>query len=126
MQGIVDEYYARFIDKLEQHRQMPDTSLRTTITDGRVFSGQRAKELGLIDDVGLLEDAIKVTRKMADVPRAKVVMYKRPYGYRGSIYAETNLPEPQMAGTGAGQNVTKLELPGGPWLPTGFYYLWNP
>ena len=127
MQGIVDEYYARFIDKLETHRQMPDTSLRDTVTDGRVFSGQRAKELGLIDEVGLLEDAIKVTRKMADAPKASVVMYKRPYGYRGSIYAETNLPEPQMAGgSGAGPNVTKLELPGGPLLPTGFYYLWNP
>jgi protease-4 len=123
MQGIVDEYHARFIDKLETHRQMPDTSLRETITDGRVFSGQRAKELGLIDDVGLLEDAIKVARKLADSPGARVVMYKRPYGYRGSIYADTDVPQPQAA---SGQNVISLELPGGPWLPTGFYYLWNP
>jgi protease IV len=131
MQGIVDEYYARFLDKLTTHRNLPDGTLRKTLTDGRVFSGLRAKDLGLIDDIGLLEDAIATTRKMADAPGARVVMYKRPYGYRGSIYAEANLPVPQALGgaggaAGAGGNVTKLELPGGPWLPTGFYYLWNP
>ena len=121
MQGMVDEYYARFLDVLETHRNLPESELRKTVTDGRVFSGQRAKDLGLIDDIGLLEDAIDVARRMADAPGAKVVMYKRPYGYRGSIYAETNVPQPQAAG-----GVTRLELPGGPILPTGFYYLWNP
>jgi protease-4 len=125
MQGMVDEYYARFLDKVSTHRNLPSNPLRATLVDGRVFSGQRAKELGLIDDVGLLEDAIKTTRKMADAPGARVVMYKRPYGYRGSIYAETSVPQPQAAGD-LQRNVTKLELPGGPLLPTGFYYLWNP
>ncbi|MEA2733652.1 MAG: protease [Humisphaera sp.] len=124
MQGLVDEYYARFVGVLTTHRNLPNESIRKTLTDGRVFSGQRAKELGLIDDVGMLEDAIKVARKMADAPGARVVMYKRPYGYRGSIYADTNVPQPQAA-SGAG-GVTRLELPGGPWLPSGFYYLWNP
>ncbi|MEA2711778.1 MAG: protease [Phycisphaerales bacterium] len=123
MQGLVDEYYARFVGVLTTHRNLPNESIRKTLTDGRVFSGQRAKELGLIDDVGMLEDAIKVARKMADAPGARVVMYKRPYGYRGSIYADTNVPQPQAASAGG---TTRLELPGGPWLPSGFYYLWNP
>jgi hypothetical protein len=85
------------------------------------LSGERARELGLVDDLGLLEDAIEQAREMGNAKGAKAVMYKRPYGYRGSIYAETNVPQPQAA-----SNVTKLELPGGPWLPSGFYYLWNP
>ena len=122
MQGMVDEYYARFLDVLETHRSLPNNELRKTVTDGRVFSGQRAKDLGLIDDVGMLDDALKLARKLADAPGAKVVMYKRPYGYRGSIYAEGDLPMPRAAGG----NVTRLELPGAPLLPTGFYYLWNP
>ena len=58
-------------------------------------------------------------RKMGGAPQAKVVMYKRPFGYRGSIYADTDVRQPQA-------NVTRLELPGGPVLPSGFYYLWNP
>ena len=119
MQGMVDEYYARFVELLTERRKITDPDTLKTTTDGRVFSGARAKQLGLVDDLGLLEDALDTARKMADAPKATVVMYKRPHGYRGSIYAETDIPQPQT-------NVTKLELPGGPWLPSGFYYLWKP
>ncbi|HYO10061.1 MAG TPA: signal peptide peptidase SppA [Tepidisphaeraceae bacterium] len=121
MQGMVNEYYARFVEVVKTTRPIKDPASLSTSTDGRVFSGQRALELGLVDELGLLEDAIDVARDLAKAPGAKAVMYKRPYGYRGSIYANSELPQPQ-----ANHNVTRLELPGGPWLPTGFYYLWNP
>ncbi len=120
MQSMVDEYYARFVHVVESNRTLTAAGKDKTTTDGRVFSGAKAKELGLVDDLGLLTDAINTARKMANAPKAKAIMYKRPYGYRGSIYANTSVPQPQAA-----SNVTKLELPGGPWLPGGFYYLWN-
>ena len=119
MQGMVDEYYARFVTLVTEHRAIQDKETLRIVTDGRVFSGARAKELGMIDDLGLLEDAIETARKLARAPDAKVIQYKRPYGYRGSIYAQNQTPNPQA-------NVTRLELPGGPMLPSGFYYLWNP
>ena len=121
MQGIVNDYYARFVGVVTTNRHITDEATLKTCTDGRVFPGDRAREIGLVDDLGLLEDAIDAARKMGNAPGAKAVMYKRPYGYKGSIYAETSVPQPQ-----ASNNVTKLELPGGPWLPSGFYYLWNP
>ncbi len=120
MQGIVNEYYARFIEVVTTNRKPLDTGNIKMLTDGRVFSGADAQRHGLVDETGLLEDAINAARRLAGAPDAKVVMYKRPYGYRGSIYAETDVPQPQAS------NVTKLELPGGPLLPGGFYYLWNP
>ena len=120
MQGMVDEYYARFISILKTNRPALAESNVKIATDGRVFSGERAKQLGLIDDIGLLEDALDQARTLANAPRAKAIMYKRPYGYRGSVYANASTPQPQAA------NVTKLELPTGPLLPGGFYYLWNP
>jgi len=120
MQGMVNEYYARFIQVVTTNRRLIGQGTQKLATDGRVFSGQRAKELGLVDDVGLLEDAIEQARQVSNSPRARAIMYKRPYGYRGSIYADASAPTPQAS------NVTKLELPGGPWLPGGFYYLWNP
>ena len=47
-------------------------------------------------------------------------MYKRPYGYSGSIYADTSIQPPR-------DNVMRLELPDSAMTrPTGFYYLWNP
>jgi protease-4 len=121
MQGIVDEYYGRFLAVVREHRAVKDPANFSIATDGRVFSGRRAQEIGLVDELGLLEDAIETARKMSNAPGAKAIMYKRPYSYRGSIYADTSVPTPQ-----ANPNVTKLELPGGPWLPSGFYYLWNP
>jgi protease-4 len=124
MQGIVDEYYARFVAVVTEHRGITDTQRLKLVTDGRVFSGERARELGLVDETGLLEDAIDSARKLAKAPNAKAIMYKRPFGYRGSIYANSEVNPPQ-----ANAAVTQLQLPGlagGPWLPSGFYYLWNP
>ena len=90
------------------------------MTDGRVFSGRHAKDLGLVDELGLLEDAVRTTKKMAKAPHAEVIMYKRPYGYGGSIYASTSSPTPH-------ENVVRLELPESSLtLPRGFYYLWQP
>jgi protease-4 len=121
MQGMIDEYYARFLGVVTDNRHAIDTANMKTIADGRVFSGGQAKDLGLVDDLGLLEDAIATTKKIAHAENAKVIMYKRPYGYAGSIYATTNVPQPQA------NNTTQLQLPGMQnFIPTGFYYLWNP
>ena len=90
------------------------------IFSGRVWSGAKAVELGLADETGMLTDAIKAAKTAANAPHAKVVLYKRPYGYGGSIYAKNPTPPPQA-------NVLQLNLPGAQSiLPSGFYYLWQP
>ena len=77
-------------------------------------------QLGLVDQTGLLEDAIDLAKKMAKAPNADVVEYKRPYAYGGSIYALNSAPEPKS-------NVLQLQLPdAGELLPSGFYYMWKP
>ena len=119
MQQLVDEFYARFKSIVVENRHLGDSPDLATLTDGRVFSGADAAKLGLADRVGLLEDAIDLARAEARAPGAKVIAYKRPYGYKGSIYADASTPVPRA-------NVTKLELPEiAPLLPKGFYYLWQ-
>jgi protease-4 len=121
MQGMVDEYYSRFVAVLTENRPIKDDQTRKLTTDGRVFSGVRAVELGLADKTGLLDDAIAEAKALSGAATAKVIIYKRPYGYSGSIYASTDAtPKPET-------NVTLLKIPGvvDP-LPMGFYYLWNP
>ena len=130
MQGMVEEYFTRFIGIVTANRPVKETPLtdlgeyeKSTYGgtySGRVFSGVRAQELGLVDQLGLLEDAIETAKKMAHVPGASVVMYNRPYGYGGSIYASNQMPAPRA-------DVMRLELPGASaFLPGGFYYLWMP
>jgi protease-4 len=121
MQGMVDEYYARFVQIVTSNRPVAkDTDTVKMLTDGRVFSGTKAAELGLVDRTGLLDDAIDEAKSMAKASGAKVVMYRRPYGYSGSIYAQNAVPQPQAS-------VMQLKIPGlNDRLPSGFYYLWEP
>ena len=44
--------------------------------DGRVFSGSEAYELGFVDEVGTLDDAIERAQELAGVPYADVVRYE--------------------------------------------------
>jgi protease IV len=119
MQGMVDEYFTRFVRVVEFNRPIPDEATLVRVTSGEVFTGERAVELGLADSTGRLEDALLLARSLAGVPHAAVVMYKRPHGYSGSIYASQSTPAPQS-------NVLRLDVGAGPLLPTGFYYLWQP
>jgi protease-4 len=120
MQGLVDDYYARFKSVVISNRPIPNMADFPMITDGRVFSGDKAVEIGLVDKTGLLEDAIQLAKDLSKQPDAKVVLFKRPYGYGGSIYADTSAPTPKA-------NVLQLELPeAASMLPTGFYYIWKP
>jgi protease-4 len=120
MQGMVDEYYARFKNLVSNSRGITDTNTLDLVTDGRVFSGTRAVELKLADQTGGLLEAINLARELSGAQGGKVVMYKRPYGYSGSIYAETQTPTPQSS------NQMTLKLPFTESLPAGFYYLWHP
>jgi protease-4 len=128
MREMVDEYYARFTAVVKHTRpnvkeavppaQQPDDY--EGVFSGRVFSGEAAVKLGLADQTGLLEDAIDVARQLSHSPNAKAVLYKRPYGYSGSIYAHSPTQPPEAG-------VLQLTLPGAQsLLPTGLYYLWEP
>jgi protease-4 len=133
MQEMVDEYFRRFIGVVsgarpvkEPQPALPLAADYAGVYSGRVFSGERAVELGLADRTGRLEDAIKLARHMAKAPGAKVVMYARPYGYGGSIYASSDM-DPATAASAREPNVLRLELPQSrAFLPGGFYYLWAP
>ncbi len=124
MQGIVDEYFGRFEAVVTTRRGLSGEKLKA-VTDGRVFSGERAVQLGLADESGFLEDAIESAKSLAKAPNADVILYKRPYGYGGSIYASASGPAPQQ--NHQNQQTIVINLPHSrAFLPTGFYYLWEP
>jgi protease-4 len=131
MQEMVDEYFERFIEVVHGGRTVKEPRPTLPLADdyggvysGRVFSGERAVELGLADQAGRLEDAIRLAREKIKAPGARVIMYKRPYGYSGSIYSAAQVPAPRAKDQGT---VLRLELPETrALLPSGFYYLWQP
>ena len=122
MQQMVDEYYARFVEVVRQSRKPTDEARFASAIDGRVMSGTAAMNAGLVDQLGLLEDAIQLARVKANTPRAVGVMYRRPFGFSGSVYASA----PAQTEPGESQKFTFDFGNYAPNLPGGFYFLWRP
>lgn len=122
VQNMINEYHRGFVAVVRSGRSLSDSAAVEDLTDGRIFTGDQALKHGLVDRLGLLEDALDLARTNAKAPGARAVMYKRPYGYTGSIYATQDLPPATM-----GQGGMTLNLPESAFtLPKGFYYLWEP
>lgn len=66
IQNIVDLIYDRFIKNVAEARQLPETKVRE-IAEGRVWSGNDAKDLGLVDDIGGIDEAVKVAALEAEL-----------------------------------------------------------
>jgi len=73
-QSLVDESYAEFVDVISSGRGIPEDRVRE-IADGRIYSGQRAKKLGLVDSFGGLDEASAEARELANAGQATVVRY---------------------------------------------------
>ncbi|HBI48134.1 MAG TPA: signal peptide peptidase SppA [Smithella sp.] len=64
VQDLVDDIYNQFMDVIIKDRKLSREKV-IEIADGRVFSGRRAKELGLVDYLGDMTFAAKLASKMA-------------------------------------------------------------
>ncbi len=66
MQKYVETGYDRFIKRVATGRKMTEAKVRQ-IAEGRVWNAMKAKEIGLVDELGSLKDAIEWTAKKADI-----------------------------------------------------------
>ena len=87
-QSVIDSFYQRFLEVIEQGRPNLTKEQIRQLADGRIYSAPQAKEAGLIDEIGYLDDAIKVAKQQAGITEAKVVMYQRAGGYHPNIYSQ--------------------------------------
>ena len=117
-QGLIDGLYGQFLSHLVESRKLPLDTART-IADGRVYTAQQALELKLIDQIGYMDDVLKLARQKIGVDEARVVVYHRPADYRATYYARAE-------SSSGGLDVTATQLAsligGGP----RFLYLWLP
>ena len=64
IQELVDDIFNQFVDVIVKERKLPREKV-VAIADGRVFSGRKAKELGLVDDLGDMASAARLASKLA-------------------------------------------------------------
>lgn len=92
LQAVVDQAYQGFVDVIVEGRDLPrDEVLR--LADGRIYTGRQALELGLVDEIGNLDDAIVGARDLAGLDRATVVRYTPAASLR-SLLASRLQPAP--------------------------------
>lgn len=77
VQGLVDQMYDKFLTVVSEARGLSKEQLKAGIADGRVFTGAEALKKKLVDQVGYIEDAYDLAKKLAASPDASVVKYQR-------------------------------------------------
>jgi len=74
MQNSTDNLYAQFLQRVADGRGMTVEEV-DAVAQGRVWTGKKAIELGLVDELGDLDDAIAMAARMADLDEYRVVEY---------------------------------------------------
>ena len=76
LQEVIDTVHRQFIRAVAEGRKLPMEKV-AAIADGRIFSGEQALALGLVDELGNLEDTIEMAAQMAGVKGKPAVVYPR-------------------------------------------------
>jgi protease-4 len=76
LQSVIDSVHSQFVRAVAEGRNMEERKVRR-IADGRIFSGEQAKELGLVDRLGSLQDAIEMAAEMIGIEGKPVVVYPK-------------------------------------------------
>ncbi|MCG2728640.1 MAG: signal peptide peptidase SppA [Candidatus Methanoperedenaceae archaeon] len=70
----IAEVYSRFVNEVAEGRNLSLSKVKD-ISDGRVYTGAKAKELGLVDDFGSLDDAIDIAASLGGIVGKPEVTY---------------------------------------------------
>jgi len=74
IQKGVDKIYDTFLDRVAEGRDLPKEAVHE-IAKGRVWSGLKAKQIGLVDEIGGLNDAIAKAAELAELENYRIVSY---------------------------------------------------
>ena len=91
IQGVMDDVHEQFIAAVSDCRKIPIDKARA-IADGRIFSGRQAINVGLVDEVGDLEYAVKSAAKLAGIEGEPEVVSKAEKGALSRLL-EGKMPE---------------------------------
>jgi protease-4 len=120
-QNMVAEMNARFLSVVADSRKLSSDAMEEVAT-ARVFTAGQALKLGLVDEIGYLDDALQAMKKKAGLPAdARVVAYRRAF------YANDNIYNPATGLGGKGPSLIDVGMASHLVIPrTGFYWLWAP
>ena len=74
IQASIDNTYEKFVTKVSENRDMRYEEVHA-VAKGRIWSGEKASQLGLVDNIGDLDDAISSASSLANLKDYKVITY---------------------------------------------------
>jgi len=83
LNAMIMDTYEQFVDVVEEGREL-DRDAIYSLANGSIFSGRQALELGLIDELGSFEQAVRMTAEMAEIDGEPDLM--REYKKKQSIF----------------------------------------
>ena len=86
MQASVEEIYATFTKRVADGRKL-SVSYVDSIGQGRVWAGSDALQLGLVDALGNIDDAIAKAAKLASIDKYDVVYYPKQKDWFALIFS---------------------------------------
>jgi protease-4 len=126
MQAMIDETYGRFQSVVEKGRKAAEKSnsgkgraLQANwkeFADGRILSGKQALELGLVDELGNFDAAVRRARNIAGLGSANLVRYEQPFGF-GRMFRLFGKTDAKTVKIDLGAELPKL-------LPGRLYFLY--
>ena len=102
LQQLMDDVHDQFIQAVAEGRGLTEAEVRE-LADGSVFTGRQAQELGLVDDIGNLQDTIRLTADIAGIKGEPRIVESRKRGSLLGLLRDQflgRLPGMQLAPTG--------------------------
>ncbi len=111
LQALLDDVFNQFVDAVAKGRKL-DRATVEGFADGRIVSGQRAKELKMVDALGGLDDAIEGAAALAGLPpKPRLILPRRRFSITDLLRDQLGLP------------ATGQLLPGFPAFKTPLYLM---
>ncbi|MEY8445302.1 signal peptide peptidase SppA [Enterococcus ratti] len=122
LQAYVDNAYNRFVKVVSAGRHKSVEEVKK-IADGRIYDGEQAKEVGLVDELGYPEGALEAMRKEQGLENAQLVEYTTSTTGFANTWLGSKLAEIQGLKTSeTSQILTFLEKQGTIASPKAMYY----
>ncbi len=126
LQNIIDRFYDAFVERVAQCRKLT-TNRVDEIAQGRVWSGADALKVGLVDEMGGLQQAIAAAAKEAKLgPSYSVIEFPEKKAFLESLVEAFGGEKPPLARNNPGSRLTQKVITDWNWLsgfndPQGVY-----
>lgn len=76
--NIMNESFDMFVQVIDENRDKLDREGVRKLATGQIYTAKQAKENGLVDEIGFLEDAVEDLQKQLGLEQVRVVKYESP------------------------------------------------